>query len=336
MRKFKNVSPVMLNPAFLRRLLATTLSAALVWGSYTMTPYVYADGAIEGDYLKYARHGKSYSVNKYVSVEYNYGTYAENEFKEDPYGEYVKVTYHMNASRDWWYVRNFRWFTIPENLELVKPESISIERERKGNENDSYKSFSLADWHTGYSRFMVKKGDKKFEQAFKEFTDTSYDKNDVSYNATYNDYKNEVQYLLSDWQPLGSVDTSYTFIAKVKDKDKNKKLHFLGGMYQIARNHHFNLGSDKVIPEKPPLTDTLTPAYPALTEVNNPKDLTADEVEAVKKAFNAAQTEEYKKNVKEINVGKDGKLTITYMDDSKDSIPGILLVKKKIRYCRYG
>ena len=329
MRKFKNVSPVMLNPAFLRRLLATTLSAALVWGSYTMTPYVYADGAIEGDYLKYARHGKSYSVNKYVSVEYNYGTYAENEFKEDPYGEYVKVTYHMNASRDWWYVRNFRWFTIPENLELVKPESISIERERKGNENDSYKSFSLADWHTGYSRFMVKKGDKKFEQAFKEFTDTSYDKNDVSYNATYNDYKNEVQYLLSDWQPLGSVDTSYTFIAKVKDKDKNKKLHFLGGMYQIARNHHFNLGSDKVIPEKPPLTDTLTPAYPALTEVNNPKDLTADEVEAVKKAFNAAQTEEYKKNVKEINVGKDGKLTITYMDDSKDSIPGILLVKKK-------
>lgn len=121
MRKFKNVSPVMLNPAFLRRLLATTLSAALVWGSYTITPYVYADGAIEGDYLKYARHGKSYSVNKYVSVEYNYGTYAENEFKEDPYGEYVKVTYHMNASRDWWYVRNFRWFTIPENLELVKP-----------------------------------------------------------------------------------------------------------------------------------------------------------------------------------------------------------------------
>lgn len=288
MRKFKNVSPVMLNPAFLRRLLATTLSAALVWGSYTMTPYVYADGAIEGDYLKYARHGKSYSVNKYVSVEYNYGTYAENEFKEDPYGEYVKVTYHMNASRDWWYVRNFRWFTIPENLELVKPESISIERERKGNENDSYKSFSLADWHTGYSRFLVKKGDKKFEQAFKEFTDTSYDKSDASYNATYNDYKNEVQYLLSDWQPLGSVDTSYTFIAKVKDKDKNKKLHFLGGMYQIARNHHFNLGSDKVIPEKPPLTDTLTPAYPALTEVNNPKDLTADEVEAVKKAFNAA------------------------------------------------
>lgn len=329
MRKFKNVSPVMLNPAFLRRLLATTLSAALVWGSYTMTPYVYADGAIEGDYLKYARHGKSYSVNKYVSVEYNYGTYAENEFKEDPYGEYVKVTYHMNASRDWWYVRNFRWFTIPENLELVKPESISIERERKGNENDSYKSFSLADWHTGYSRFLVKKGDKKFEQAFKEFTDTSYDKNDVSYNATYNDYKNEVQYLLSDWQPLGSVDTSYTFIAKVKDKDKNKKLHFLGGMYQIARNHHFNLGSDKVIPEKPPLTDTLTPAYPALTEVNNPKDLTADEVEAVKKAFNAAQSEEYKKNVKEISVGKDGKLTITYTDDSKDSIPGILLVKKK-------
>lgn len=319
----------MLNPAFLRRLLATTLSAALVWGSYTMTPYVYADGAIEGDYLKYARHGKSYSVNKYVSVEYNYGTYAENEFKEDPYGEYVKVTYHMNASRDWWYVRNFRWFTIPENLELVKPESISIERERKGNENDSYKSFSLADWHTGYSRFLVKKGDKKFEQAFKEFTDTSYDKNDASYNATYNDYKNEVQYLLSDWQPLGSVDTSYTFIAKVKDKDKNKKLHFLGGMYQIARNHHFNLGSDKVIPEKPPLTDTLTPAYPALTEVNNPKDLTADEVEAVKKAFNAAQSEEYKKNVKEISVGKDGKLTITYTDDSKDSIPGILLVKKK-------
>lgn len=329
MRKFKNVSPVMLNPAFLRRLLATTLSAALVWGSYTITPYVYADGAIEGDYLKYARHGKSYSVNKYVSVEYNYGTYAENEFKEDPYGEYVKVTYHMNASRDWWYVRNFRWFTIPENLELVKPESISIERERKGNENDSYKSFSLADWHTGYSRFLVKKGDKKFEQAFKEFTDTSYDKNDASYNATYNDYKNEVQYLLSDWQPLGSVDTSYTFIAKVKDKDKNKKLHFLGGMYQIARNHHFNLGSDKVIPEKPPLTDTLTPAYPALTEVNNPKDLTADEVESVKKAFNAAQSEEYKKNVKEINVGKDGKLTITYTDDSKDSIPGILLVKKK-------
>lgn len=329
MRKFKNVSPVMLNPAFLRRLLATTLSAALVWGSYTITPYVYADGAIEGDYLKYARHGKSYSVNKYVSVEYNYGTYAENEFKEDPYGEYVKVTYHMNASRDWWYVRNFRWFTIPENLELVKPESISIERERKGNENDSYKSFSLADWHTGYSRFLVKKGDKKFEQAFKEFTDTSYDKNDASYNATYNDYKNEVQYLLSDWQPLGSVDTSYTFIAKVKDKDKNKKLHFLGGMYQIARNHHFNLGSDKVIPEKPPLTDTLTPAYPALTEVNNPKDLTADEVEAVKKAFNAAQSEEYKKNVKEISVGKDGKLTITYTDDSKDSIPGILLVKKK-------
>lgn len=329
MRKFKNVSPVMLNPAFLRRLLATTLSAALVWGSYTITPYVYADGAIEGDYLKYARHGKSYSVNKYVSVEYNYGTYAENEFKEDPYGEYVKVTYHMNASRDWWYVRNFRWFTIPENLELVKPESISIERERKGNENDSYKSFSLADWHTGYSRFLVKKGDKKFEQAFKEFTDTSYDKNDASYNATYNDYKNEVQYLLSDWQPLGSVDTSYTFIAKVKDKDKNKKLHFLGGMYQIARNHHFNLGSDKVIPEKPLLTDTLTPAYPALTEVNNPKDLTADEVEAVKKAFNAAQSEEYKKNVKEISVGKDGKLTITYTDDSKDSIPGILLVKKK-------
>lgn len=309
--------------------MATTLSAALVWGSYTITPYVYADGAIEGDYLKYARHGKSYSVNKYVSVEYNYGTYAENEFKEDPYGEYVKVTYHMNASRDWWYVRNFRWFTIPENLELVKPESISIERERKGNENDSYKSFSLADWHTGYSRFLVKKGDKKFEQAFKEFTDTSYDKNDASYNATYNDYKNEVQYLLSDWQPLGSVDTSYTFIAKVKDKDKNKKLHFLGGMYQIARNHHFNLGSDKVIPEKPPLTDTLTPAYPALTEVNNPKDLTADEVEAVKKAFNAAQSEEYKKNVKEISVGKDGKLTITYTDDSKDSIPGILLVKKK-------
>ena len=77
----------------------------------------------------------------------------------------------------------------------------------------------------------------------------------------------------------------------------------------------------------PKIADTTTPKLPEVTEVEDPTQLTQDEkekvVDKVKKAnptFPAGTT---------VTVGNNGDVTITYPDNSTDTIPGIHTVVKK-------
>ncbi|MDO5717789.1 MAG: cell wall-binding repeat-containing protein, partial [Tissierellia bacterium] len=74
--------------------------------------------------------------------------------------------------------------------------------------------------------------------------------------------------------------------------------------------------------------DKITPIVPEKTKVNDIANLTEDEKSAVKKAVEDANKDNFPAGTK-VTVGKDGTATITYPDNSKDTIAGTDLVEAK-------
>lgn len=318
--------------AAFKKAVAMVLSTLLIGGM--VTPYydsvqnVKADGVFDGRNMLYANKHSFEKTNEYMDVTYRVGTYEDGEFKFDPYGDWVELTYEINRKGTFWFIRNWRWFTIPENLESVQRLEFIKDGARVG-------FFDAQTWKSN-SRFVWSSGDADFASDWNRMTGNS----DTSYNnsgntlATLGEFKQNTTTLFMDWEGRGSVKTNFVIIGKIVDR--TKPLYCLAGIHQDARDLHYNRGIKLQLPPKPLLSEGYKPALPELTEVKKLGALQQDEMTKVQKALFDKQDDDFKSKLKDgqnsIKVNADGSATITYKDDSTYTVPANSLVKRYIPY----
>jgi|GEM_PF-2344513 len=318
--------------ATFKKAVAMVLSTLLIGGM--VTPYydsvqnVKADGVFDGRNMLYANKHSFETTNEYMDITYRVGTYEDGEFKFDPYGDWVELTYEINRKGTFWFIRNWRWFTIPENLESVQRLEFIKDGARVG-------FFDAQTWKSN-SRFVWSSGDADFASDWNRMTGNS----DTSYNnsgntlATLGEFKQNTTTLFMDWEGRGSVKTNFVIIGKIVDR--TKPLYCLAGIHQDARDLHYNRGIKLQLPPKPLLSEGYKPALPELTEVKKLGALQPDEITKVQKALFDKQDDDFKSKLKDgqnsIKVNADGSATITYKDDSTYTVPANSLVKRYIPY----
>lgn len=318
--------------AAFKKAVAMVLSTLLIGGM--VTPYydsvqnVKADGVFDGRNMLYANKHSFETTNEYMDITYRVGTYEDGEFKFDPYGDWVELTYEINRKGTFWFIRNWRWFTIPENLESVQRLEFIKDGARVG-------FFDAQTWKSN-SRFVWNSGDADFASDWNRMTGNS----DASYNnsgntlATLGEFKQNTTTLFMDWEGRGSTKTNFVIIGKIVDR--TKPLYCLAGIHQDARDLHYNRGIKLQLPPKPLLSEGYKPALPELTEVKKLGALQADEMTKVQKALFDKQDDDFKSKLKDgqnsIKVNADGSATITYKDDSTYTVPAVSLVKRYIPY----
>lgn len=318
--------------AAFKKAVAMVLSTLLIGGM--VTPYydsvqnVKADGVFDGRNMLYANKHSFETTNEYMDITYRVGTYEDGEFKFDPYGDWVELTYEINRKGTFWFIRNWRWFTIPENLESVQRLEFIKDGARVG-------FFDAQTWKSN-SRFVWSSGDADFASDWNRMTGNS----DASYNnsgntlATLGEFKQNTTTLFMDWEGRGSTKTNFVIIGKIVDR--TKPLYCLAGIHQDARDLHYNRGIKLQLPPKPLLSEGYKPALPELTEVKKLGALQADEMTKVQKALFDKQDDDFKSKLKDgqnsIKVNADGSATITYKDDSTYTVPAVSLVKRYIPY----
>lgn len=318
--------------AAFKKAMAMVLSTLLISGM--VTPYydsvqnAKADGVFDGRNMLYANKHSFETTNEYMDITYRVGTYEDGEFKFDPYGDWVELTYEINRKGTFWFIRNWRWFTIPENLESVQRLEFIKDGARVG-------FFDAQTWKSN-SRFVWSSGDADFASDWNRMTGNS----DTSYNnsgntlATLGEFKQNTTTLFMDWEGRGSVKTNFVIIGKIVDR--TKPLYCLAGIHQDARDLHYNRGIKLQLPPKPLLSEGYKPALPELTEVKKLGALQPDEMTKVQKALFDKQDDDFKSKLKDgqnsIKVNADGSATITYKDDSTYTVPANSLVKRYIPY----
>lgn len=318
--------------AAFKKVMAMVLSTFLISGM--VTPYydsvqnVKADGVFDGRNMLYANKHSFETTNEYMDITYRVGTYEDGEFKFDPYGDWVELTYEINRKGTFWFIRNWRWFTIPENLESVQRLEFIKDGSRVG-------FFDAQTWKSN-SRFVWSSGDADFASDWNRMTgnfDTSYN-NSGNTLATLGEFKQNTTTLFMDWEGRGSVKTNFVIIGKIVDR--TKPLYCLAGIHQDARDLHYNRGIKLQLPPKPLLSEGYKPALPELTEVKKLGALQPDEMTKVQKALFDKQDDDFKSKLKDgqnsIKVNADGSATITYKDDSTYTVPANSLVKRYIPY----
>lgn len=308
--------------------LSTLLISGMVTPYYDSVQNVKADGVFDGRNMLYANKHSFETTNEYMDITYRVGTYEDGEFKFDPYGDWVELTYEINRKGTFWFIRNWRWFTIPENLESVQRLEFIKDGARVG-------FFDAQTWKSN-SRFVWSSGDADFASDWNRMTGNS----DASYNnsgntlATLGEFKQNTTTLFMDWEGRGSTKTNFVIIGKIVDR--TKPLYCLAGIHQDARDLHFNRGIKLQLPPKPLLSEGYKPALPELTEVKKLGALQADEMTKVQKALFDKQDDDFKSKLKDgqnsIKVNADGSATITYKDDSTYTVPAVSLVKRYIPY----
>lgn len=308
--------------------LSTLLIGGMVTPYYDSVQNVKADGVFDGRNMLYANKYSFETANEYMDITYRVGTYEDGEFKFDPYGDWVELTYEINRKGTFWFIRNWRWFTIPENLESVQRLEFIKDGARVG-------FFDAQTWKSN-SRFVWSSGDADFASDWNRMTGNS----DTSYNnsgntlATLGEFKKNTTTLFMDWEGRGSVKTNFVIIGKIVDR--TKPLYCLAGIHQDARDLHYNRGIKLQLPPKPLLSEGYKPALPELTEVKKLGALQPDEMTKVQKALFDKQDDDFKSKLKDgqnsIKVNADGSATITYKDDSTYTVPANSLVKRYIPY----
>lgn len=83
-------------------------------------PTANADGYVDASgNLLYSQNETYNNTSKYVDVDYTFGKYNPDTgiFDTDQYGDYARITYTINKDHIWWFIRQYHWFTLPENME---------------------------------------------------------------------------------------------------------------------------------------------------------------------------------------------------------------------------
>lgn len=265
-----------------------------------------------------------------------------------------------------WSGRPFHWFTVPEGTEelgddykltLTNGSGVTNEYTNWSNwESNSRFIHSKYNnnpdaWerHNTTTGEMLRKTpfvslNSEFNKFLGDYNNRWYDNSNMPTQDIMHDLRAKSRSIYADWEKRAAGTVTVTYTTKVKDPVNTKELTFGMGVYQELNRQQYARVETVKLPVLYKLNELFEPKVPERTGVANPNQLTDDEVTAIKEKIWTANgnnesellstNKSFKDNLKN---GKDsitidkatGNATITYKDDSTDTIKGSELTYEK-------
>ena len=255
------------------------------------------------------------------------------------------------------------WFTVPEATEELGNEYKLTLTNGSGVTND-YANWSS--WGSN-SRFVQGKNastwrknndttkeslhkwpregiNQEFNKMLGLDNDSWYDNSNMPTQDIMRDLRAKSNSIYIDWEKRAAGTVTVTYTTKVKDPEKTKEITIGMGVYQPSNAQQYARVETIKLPVLYKLNEAFEPKVPERTEVTDPTKLTDAEVNAIKEKIWTANINNesellstnklFKDNVKDgknsiVIDAKTGNATITYKDDTTDTIEGSKLVYKK-------
>ncbi|RFT34815.1 GA module, partial [Bifidobacteriaceae bacterium NR019] len=326
-----------------------TLASLLACGAGLPTHQAWANGfnLPDGSY-RYANRDSSTKVQKYVDI--NAVPCDKNkEIDKDKadratFGQYYKVEYQFNSHGEWWGGRPFWWASVPKDVTIVDDSITLYKDEELTGGSASQKTgtqYTKAAWDQAVSRFWFdnnKAQGAEFKSNWERMTGEAggYDESGNTL-GTSKEYKDATSALIINWESRGNRKSKISFVIKLKSK--TKPLKFAAGVYQVLGNWHYTVGKVALAPTLPEYSKELELTYPkdkvevdsskygknlaqdeknnVLTKLWEANKNNADVLKKLKDMPEVPAEEAFKKAVK---VNNDGSATVTYKDNSTDTI----------------
>ncbi|APW18584.1 GA module-containing protein [Gardnerella swidsinskii] len=326
-----------------------TLASLLACGAGLPTHQAWANGfnLPDGSY-RYANRDSSTQVQKYVDInavpcDKNKET-DKDKADRATFGQYYKVEYQFNSHGEWWGGRPFWWASVPKDVTIVDDSITLYKDEELTGGSASQKTgtqYTKAAWDQSVSRFWFdnnKAQGAEFKSNWERMTGEAggYDKSGDTLD-TSREYKNATSALIINWESRGNRRSKISFVIKLNDK--TKPLKFAAGVYQVMGNWHYTAGKVELAPTLPKYSQELELNYPTdkvevdsakygknlaqdeknnvLTKLWEANKNNADVLKKLKDMPEVPTEEAFKKAVK---VNNDGSATVTYKDNSTDTI----------------
>ena len=334
-----------------------TLASLLACGAGLPTHQAWANGfnLPDGSY-RYANRDSSTKAQRYVDIKLVPCDEKQNDNKETAdrktYGQYYKVEYQFNSQGEWWGGRPFWWASVPKDVTIVN-DSITLYKDEEltggSASQQTGATYTKESWNQSASRFWFddnKEQSVEFKNNWERMTGEAggYDESGNTLD-TSREYRKATNSLIINWESRGNRKSKISFVIKLNDK--TKPLKFAGGVYQVLGNWHYTVGKVALAPTLPEYSKELELTYPQATEIatfgqpteSEQKQILSKLWEANKSNTNVLKklngmpetpTEEaFKKAVK---VNNDGSATVTYKDNSTDTISKENLTKRYIPF----
>ena len=326
-----------------------TLASLLACGAGLPTHQAWANGfnLPDGSY-RYANRDSSAKVQKYVDInavpcDKNKET-DKDKADRATFGQYYKVEYQFNSHGEWWGGRPFWWASVPKDVTIVDDSITLYKDEELTGGSASQKTstqYTKAAWDQSVSRFWFdnnKAQGAEFKSNWERMTGEAggYDKSGDTLD-TSREYKNATSALIINWESRGNRRSKISFVIKLNNK--TEPLKFAAGVYQVLGNWHYTVGKVALAPTLPEYSKELELAYPkdkvevdsskygknlaqdeknnVLTKLWEANKNNADVLKKLKDMPEVPTEEAFKKAVK---VNNDGSATVTYKDNSTDTI----------------
>lgn len=326
-----------------------TLASLLACGAGLPTHQAWANGfnLPDGSY-RYANRDSSAKVQKYVDInavpcDKNKET-DKDKADRATFGQYYKVEYQFNSHGEWWGGRPFWWASVPKGVTIVDDSITLYKDEELTGGSASQKTgtqYTKAAWDQSVSRFWFdnnKAQGAEFKSNWERMTGEAggYDKSGDTLD-TSREYKNATSALIINWESRGNRRSKISFVIKLNNK--TEPLKFAAGVYQVLGNWHYTVGKVALAPTLPEYSKELELAYPkdkvevdsakygknlaqdeknnVLTKLWEANKNNADVLKKLKDMPEVPTEEAFKKAVK---VNNDGSATVTYKDNSTDTI----------------
>ena len=188
----------------------------------------------------------------------------------------------------------------------------------------------------------------EFNKFLGDYNNRWYDNSNMPTQDIMHDLRAKSRSIYADWEKRAAGTVTVTYTTKVKDPVNTKELTIGMGVYQELNRQQYARVETVKLPVLYKLNELFEPKVPERTGVANPNQLTDDEVNAIKAKIWAANVNNenellstnklFKDNLKDSsNNGANsisideatGDATITYKDDTTDTIKGSELVYEK-------
>ena len=326
-----------------------TLASLLACGAGLPTHQAWANGfnLPDGSY-RYANRDSSAKVQKYVDInavpcDKNKET-DKDKADRATFGQYYKVEYQFNSHGEWWGGRPFWWASVPKDVTIVDDSITLYKDEELTGGSASQKTgtqYTKAAWDQSVSRFWFdnnKAQGAEFKSNWERMTGEAggYDKSGDTLD-TSREYKNATSALIINWESRGNRRSKISFVIKLNNK--TEPLKFAAGVYQVLGNWHYTVGKVALAPTLPEYSKELELAYPKdKVEVDSSKygkNLAQDEknnvltklweanknnADVLKKLNGMPEVPTEAAFKKAVKVNDDGSATVTYKDNSTDTI----------------
>ena len=188
----------------------------------------------------------------------------------------------------------------------------------------------------------------EFNKFLGDYNNRWYDNSNMPTQEIMHDLRAKSRSIYADWEKRAAGTVTVTYTTKVTDPVNTKELTFGMGVYQELNKQQYARVETVKLPVLYKLNELFEPKVPERTGVTNPTQLSEGEVNIIKAKIWAANVNNknellstnklFKDNLKDssnngansISIDKvTGDATITYKDDTTDTIKGSELVYEK-------